>query len=97
VDRWNFVFYAIFAAAMTLSIHIFGVLLAFSYLLLPATAALLLSGRVRHIFLLTPALAVACTTIGFYVSFRLDFPTGPFIATLMAVLVLVAKAASALR
>jgi ABC-type Mn2+/Zn2+ transport system ATPase subunit/ABC-type Mn2+/Zn2+ transport system permease subunit len=38
---WNGIFVVFLAAALTLSIHIFGVLLTFSYLILPATAGLL--------------------------------------------------------
>ena len=88
VDRWNFIFYTLFALAMTVSIHIFGVLLAFTYLLLPATIGLLLISRLKSLFIFIPILTSVVTFFGFYFSFRLDVPTGPFISSILAGMVL---------
>lgn len=90
VHRWNFIFFSLFALAMTVCIHIFGVLLAFTYLLLPATIGLLTVRSLKALFIFIPILTMLVTVLGFYLSFRLDFPTGPFIASLMAGLVLAA-------
>jgi ABC-type Mn2+/Zn2+ transport system permease subunit len=97
VEGWNFLFYALFAAAMTLGIHVFGVLLAFAYLVLPATAGLLLARRMRPLFLTVVLVTAGATVAGFALSFALDFPTGPFIASLLAVTALGAEAFSRLR
>jgi ABC-type Mn2+/Zn2+ transport system permease subunit len=90
IKQWNFLFFSLFALAMTICIHIFGVLLAFSYLLMPAAAALLLVRNLRTLFILIPIFTTVVTIAGFYFSFQLDFPTGPFIASLLAGLVLAA-------
>jgi ABC-type Mn2+/Zn2+ transport system permease subunit len=79
------------AAALTLSIHIFGVLLTFSYLILPATAGLLVAKRVRGLLIFCIVSSALVTTIGFELSFRWDFPTGPFISALLALLALAAR------
>ncbi len=85
VRAWNAVFFGLFAVAMTVSIHLFGVLLAFAYLLLPATIGLVLVRRLRSLVIVTLALAAASTWVGLYASFQLDFPPGPFIACLLGV------------
>jgi ABC-type Mn2+/Zn2+ transport system permease subunit len=88
VERWNFLFYALFAVAMTLAIHIVGVLLAFAYLILPAAAGFTAARRMKSLFLVVPLLSAGVTVAGFYASFRLDFPTGPFVAVLLAAVAL---------
>ena len=90
VRNWNFVFFSLFALTMTVCIHIFGVLLAFSYLLLPAAVALLIGNRLKSQFIVITLLTVLATVLGFYFSFRLDFPTGPFIASSLAAAVIAA-------
>ncbi len=81
---WNFFFFALFAAAMTVSIHILGVLLAFTYLILPAAIGLVFIRSVTNLFAFIPLITVLVTVAGFYFSFKLDFPTGPFIAAAFA-------------
>jgi ABC-type Mn2+/Zn2+ transport system permease subunit len=88
VGRWNFLFYSLFTLAMTVSIHIFGVLLAFTYLLLPAAIGMMLTKRLHQLFIFIPIFTGIVTFLGFYFSFRLDFPTGPFIASVLAGIVL---------
>ena len=82
---WNGIFHVFFAAALTLSIHIFGVLLSFAYLILPATAGLLLVRRTRTLVIFCAAYSALVTVVGFEMSFRWDFPTGPFVSALLAV------------
>ena len=95
LGQWNLLFYALFAVAITFAIHFFGVLLAFAYLVLPATAALLLARGTRSLFLLVPALTTAATIAGFAISFRFDWPTGPFLSALLAALAAIAAAVRA--
>lgn len=90
VARWNLLFQTLFAAAITLAIHLFGVLLSFAYLVLPATAALLVARRVNALFIWVVAISALGTLLGFELSYRWDFPTGPFVATLLALFTLTA-------
>jgi ABC-type Mn2+/Zn2+ transport system permease subunit len=84
VARWNLFFYFLFAAVMAAGIHILGVLLAFAYLLLPASLGFLTSRRLANVFAVSVGVAAASTTVGLYLSFSLDVPAGPFIAALLA-------------
>lgn len=87
LGRWNFFFYALFAVAMTFAIHFFGVLLAFAYLVLPATAALLFTRRVKTLLLAVPVITTLGILTGFEISFRYDWPTGPFLSAVFTVIV----------
>jgi len=91
VGLWTGIFHVFFAAALTLSIHIFGVLLSFAYLILPATAGLLMVKRVRRLVLFCIVWTATATAVGFDLSFRWDFPTGPFISALLALGALAAR------
>ena len=93
VGRFNRLFLGLFGLAMTFSIHILGVLLAFSYLVFPAAISFLLMRRVRGVFLLIPLVSIAATAAGYYFSFLWDLPTGPFIACLLAMALLAARLA----
>lgn len=88
---WNGIFQFFFAAALTLSIHIFGVLLSFAYLILPATTGLLVVRRISRLVIFCAVSAALVTAIGFELSFRWDFPTGPFVAALLALLAIGAR------
>ncbi|HRY29793.1 MAG TPA: metal ABC transporter permease [Elusimicrobiota bacterium] len=96
VDGWNLLFYSLFAVVMTFSIHILGVLLAFAYLFLPAAAGFLGVRRMRTLFVFVPSAAVGLTVAGFWLSFRWDFPTGPFLAVLMAIFVVLMRVEASL-
>jgi zinc transport system permease protein len=88
---WQGIFHVFFAGALTLSIHVLGVLLSFAYLILPATAGLLLMRRTRGLVIFCVVSSVVVTGVGFELSFRWDFPTGPFVATLLALMALGAR------
>ncbi|MBK8574280.1 MAG: metal ABC transporter permease [Elusimicrobia bacterium] len=88
---WNGIFQFFFAAALTLSIHIFGVLLSFAYLILPATAGLLVVRRLRSLVIFCVVSSAVVTAVGFELSFRWDFPTGPFVSALLALLAIGAR------
>lgn len=92
VRAWDFLFYLLFGVTVTFSVPIAGVLLVFTFLVVPAVIAFL--------FYRPPAMAMpfvawatgmlACT-LGLWLSYASDLPTGPVIVcTFGAVLVLAA-------
>lgn len=95
VRRWAALYLLLFAAAMTVGIHLFGVLLSFAFLLMPAAAALQWSKRLWHLAALTPAIASACTVLGLWLAFYWDFPAGPFVAGLLGTVLLASGLARA--
>jgi zinc/manganese transport system permease protein len=78
---WDVVFYASFALVVTSSVRIAGVLLVFSYLIVPAAIAGLFAARLRARLLLAWALGAAFTAAGLFASWIWDLPTGPAIVS----------------
>lgn len=94
---WDVVFYGSFAFVVTSSVRVAGVLLVFSYLIVPAALAGLFVAGFPQRLALAWALGVGLTAGGLYASWTWDLPTGPAIvtafgaATALVVLGLVAR------
>jgi zinc/manganese transport system permease protein len=78
---WDVVFYGSFALVVTSSVRIAGVLLVFSYLIVPAALAGLFTPGLRQRLVFAWALGAAVTAAGLYASWTWDLPTGPAIVT----------------
>jgi zinc/manganese transport system permease protein len=78
---WDVVFYGSFALVVTSSVRIAGVLLVFSYLIVPAALAGLFTPGLRQRLILAWALGATLTAAGLYASWTWDLPTGPAIVT----------------
>ena len=78
---WDVVFYGSFALVVTSSVRMVGVLLVFSYLIIPAALAGLFAADLRWRLLLAWALGAGLTAVGLYASWTWDLPTGPAIVT----------------
>src|SRR5439155_585675 len=76
VRWWDFVFYASFGLVVTSSVRVAGVLLVFAYLVVPATAAALLTGSVRGRLLVGWTVGVGVSAGGLVASYAWDLPTG---------------------
>jgi zinc/manganese transport system permease protein len=78
---WDIVFYGSFALVVTSSVRVAGVLLVFTYLIVPAALAGLIAAGLRRRLVLAWALGAALTAIGLYASWAWDLPTGPAIVS----------------
>ena len=78
---WDVVFYVSFALVVTSSVRIAGVLLVFSYLIVPAALAGVLVSDTRRRLILAWGLGALLTALGLYASWSWDLPTGPAIVT----------------
>ena len=76
VRLWDFVFYASFGVVVTSSVRIGGVLLVFSYLIVPALAGIALGRTVRAKLLIGWAFGTLVSVIGVVTSAAFDLPTG---------------------
>ena len=76
VKLWDFLFYISFGFVVTWSVSIAGVLLVFSYLIVPSVAAMLFAESIGKRLAIGWTMAVLVTAIGILLSFRLDLPTG---------------------
>ncbi len=88
---WDFVFYLTFGLVVTSSVRIAGVLLVFSYLIVPAVIGAWLAPTVARRLALGWAIGVAVSAASLAASFAWDLPTGAtVVAAFGALLVLVA-------
>ena len=94
---WDVVFYGSFAMVVTSSVRIAGVLLVFSYLIVPAAIAGLLAKSVRRRLLLSWVLGVLTTALGLCASWYWDLPTGPAIVATFGVAIALTGILFALR
>ena len=89
VRWWDFLFYALFGLVVTSFVQIGGVLLVFSYLIVPAVCANFLARKLAALLAIGWLTATVASVIGLYAAYRFDFPTGAsIVCTLGAALIL---------
>jgi zinc/manganese transport system permease protein len=76
---WDFLFYVTFGFVVTSSVSIAGVLLVFSFLVIPAVVAILFVDGVRPRLLLGWTVGTAVSALGCSVSYFQNLPSGPTI------------------
>lgn len=89
VRLWDFLFYASFGFVVTSSVKIAGVLLVFSFLIVPAALAVLFARRTRTRLFLGWAIGCVASVLGMAMSYFLDFPTGASVVCVFGMLFLV--------
>jgi ABC-type Mn2+/Zn2+ transport system permease subunit len=95
---WDFLFYLSIGVAIALAIRIGGVLLVFSYLIIPPVAGFLVFRGVGRVFAVAQAVGILASVLGLWLSYRLDLSTGTtVVATLGALLLVAAGVGAALR
>jgi zinc/manganese transport system permease protein len=85
VRWWDFLFYASFGFVVTSSVQIAGVLLVFSYLMVPAAIAALLARTVTARLAVGWGLGLVVSMVGLVASATLDLPTGATVVTTFGV------------
>jgi zinc/manganese transport system permease protein len=76
VKFWDFLFYASFGFVVTSSVSIAGVLLVFSYLIVPSVAAMLYSDTIGKRLAIGWSMGTVVSALGVFLSLKLDLPTG---------------------
>ena len=76
VRAWDFLFYASFGVVVTSSVRIAGVLLVFSYLIVPALAGILLARGIGGRLAVGWTFGAAVSVVAMLASATLDLPTG---------------------
>ena len=80
---WDFLFYALFGIVVTSFVQIGGVLLTFSYLIVPAVCANLLARSLGAMLAIGWTVATVCGILGLAVSYNFDLPTGAAIVCVL--------------
>src|SRR5947208_13155253 len=76
VKFWDFLFYTSFGFVVTSSVAIAGVLLVFSYLIVPSVAAMLFATSIGKRLAIGWSMGALVSAAGILLSFKLDLPTG---------------------
>ena len=97
VRLWDFVFYASFGVVVTSSVRIAGVLLVFSYLIVPALAGVTFGGSVASRLLIGWSFGTIVSVIGMVASATFDTPTGATVVCAFGAVLLVFGLGSRLR
>ena len=85
IGWWDFLFYASFGFVVTSSVQIAGVLLVFSYLIVPAAIAALLTRSVTTRLVVGWGLGFVVSVLGLVASSTWDLPTGATVVTTFGV------------
>lgn len=80
--KWNFLFYILFSLVIASSVSIAGVLLVFSFLIVPAFLSYFLFKSFFNRLIFGWVLALLLSVIGLMGSYALNMPTSPFIVFL---------------
>ncbi|HAH05724.1 MAG TPA: metal ABC transporter permease [Elusimicrobia bacterium] len=96
VRLWDFLFYATFGLVVTSSVEIAGVLLVFSFLIIPAVCAILFTKSFRRRLFIAWTAGALTSLAGIYASGRWDLPTGAAVVCCFGLLVVGCGAAKRL-
>lgn len=93
VKFWDLLFYLTFGLVVTSSVEIAGVLLVFSFLIVPPVAAMLFSDSIKARLIFGWSVGAVTSLMGVGVSYFLDLPTGAtIVCTFGAVLLILGMA-----
>jgi zinc/manganese transport system permease protein len=87
---WDFLFYMSFGVVITLAVPLAGVLLVFTFLVVPAVVAFLFTRDTAALMAISWGTSAVATVAGLALSFRFDLPTGPLVVCVFGVLLLLA-------
>lgn len=96
IGWWDFLFYALFGIVVTSSVEIAGVLLVFTFLVIPAVIAFLFVRTPGRLLAIAWSTGTVATVVGLYASYRTDLPTGPLVVCAFGLALVVAFAVRAL-
>jgi len=87
---WDFLFYLSFGVVITLAVPIAGVLMVFSFLVVPAVIANLFTSDKRRLTVIAWGSGALASILGLWLSYTQDLPTGPLIVCTYGLLLIVA-------
>jgi zinc/manganese transport system permease protein len=94
---WDFLFYALFGLIVTSFVQVGGVLMVFSYLIVPAACGTYLAKSLPARLVIGWCVATLASVGGLYASFELDVPTGAAIVCVLGGTLLLAVIAQKFR
>jgi zinc/manganese transport system permease protein len=96
VRWWDFVFYMLFGLVVTSFVHIGGVLLVFSYLVVPAVCATYLVNSIVARFAVGWGIATLASVVSLFITAKADLPIGAAIVCVLGIALVIAAIAARL-
>ncbi len=90
VRWWDFLFYMSFGFVITSSVAIAGVLLVFSFLVIPSVIAMLFATDIRARLAIGWCVGTAVSMAGLALSYAYDFPSGPAVVVTFGMTLVIA-------
>ena len=95
VRWWDLFFYVTFGFVVTSSVEMAGVLLVFSFLIVPSICGALLAGEITHRLWIGWGIGTLTSVLGIIASYFLDLPTGATVVCAFGLVLLAVGAAKA--
>lgn len=86
---WDFLFYVSMGLVITLSVHIAGVLVIFSFLIIPATISAFFASGWMHRLGIAWIVGIVSILFGLGFSYRFDFSCGPSIVMFLGIFLII--------
>jgi zinc/manganese transport system permease protein len=80
---WNFLFYISIGLAIVFAVKINGVIPVFSFLIVPAVSAIMLTKKNSVVFIISVIISILASFLGLNFSFHYDFPAGSSIVAIL--------------
>jgi zinc/manganese transport system permease protein len=96
VSIWDFLFFLSFGIVVTSSVTTAGVLLVFSFLIVPAVIGSIFSNKVHVVLAVAWGVGILASAVGLAGSYVFDLPTGAAMVTAFALLLVLAGLVKAL-
>ena len=87
---WNFLFYMSIGLAIVFAVRVNGVIPVFSFLIIPAVSAILISKSKILVIVIAFIISIVASFFGLTFSFHYDFPAGSSIVTVLGIIFVVA-------
>ena len=88
---WNFLFYISIGLAIVYAVKINGVIPVFSFLIIPAVSAIMLTKKNTSVFIISLIISVLASFFGLLFSFKKDFPAGSSIVAILGAIFVLAS------
>ncbi len=88
IRLWDFLFYLSFGVVITLAVPIAGVLMVFSFLVVPAVIANLFTADKQKLTIISWSSGALASILGLWLSYTKDLPTGPLVVCMYGLLLI---------
>lgn len=94
---WNFLFYISIGLVIVFAVKVNGVIPVFSYLIIPAVSAIMLTKNNTAVFVISFIISILAGFFGLNFSFHYDFPAGSSIVAILGAIFIMTSAYKIIR